>query len=271
MVQFEVRLCQALGALKSGTATKTKDSNFNPFLPYDPDVFIRDLPDGHVLLFNKFSLVPNHVLVITKGFASKLRLGKVSVLILLLEYENQAQKIRQETFGAVLEVARLYETPENIEWLGFFNSGPKAGASQCHKHLQLVPVECMMVPLEAAFSENLHASPKQMLEIAAFSGFRHAFVRLGLGGTELDSQYMKESYERLMELMENPSSYNLLFTKRWMLLVPRRSSITTDGFGFNALAYAGYFMVKSREELESFMRRPSGPVRVLTELASPKQ
>ena len=43
----------------------------NPFLPYEEDLYVRHLEPNHVLLLNKFNVVENHLLVVTREFESR--------------------------------------------------------------------------------------------------------------------------------------------------------------------------------------------------------
>jgi ATP adenylyltransferase/5',5'''-P-1,P-4-tetraphosphate phosphorylase II len=52
-----------------GSSSKSKKTN--PFLPYDAELFVCELSPTHVLLLNKFPVVENHVLVVTKGTADR--------------------------------------------------------------------------------------------------------------------------------------------------------------------------------------------------------
>jgi len=78
--QFIVRLAaslarkpQVLPAAEQPAATATAKAAdggppaFDPFLPYDPIMYVDDLPPKHVALLNKFPVVPNHLVVATKG------------------------------------------------------------------------------------------------------------------------------------------------------------------------------------------------------------
>ena len=67
---FEVRLVTQL-AQKPATAHKGVDPNVsrtNPFLPYDERLFVMDVGNEHVLLLNKFCVVPCHTLLVTRAF-----------------------------------------------------------------------------------------------------------------------------------------------------------------------------------------------------------
>ena len=87
----------------------------NPFLPYDADLFVADITDTHVALLNKFNVVDLHLLLVTRDFV------------------DQESPLEHADFLA------LAACLAQLDGIGFYNSGEIAGASQPHKHLQLVP------------------------------------------------------------------------------------------------------------------------------------
>ena len=90
--------------------------NNNPFLPpFEDGLFITKLQKTHNLLFNKFPLYQNHVLVVTRIF------------------EMQDHDVSKEDFE------NSYITLTALNGFCFYNSSKKSGASQRHKHLQIVP------------------------------------------------------------------------------------------------------------------------------------
>lgn len=90
----------------------------NPFLPYDPAMWVCDLSSTHTLLLNKFNLVDHHVLIITKA------------------YQQQESMLNAADWAATHAVLHAMQPGG----LAFFNVGPISGASQPHKHVQVVPL-----------------------------------------------------------------------------------------------------------------------------------
>lgn len=78
----------------------------------------------HALVLNKFAIVPEHFLVITNSF------------------EKQTDLLQEGDLAATYACIEAYRE-EGRELFAFFNSGPHSGASQPHRHLQLLPVERM--------------------------------------------------------------------------------------------------------------------------------
>ena len=89
--------------------------SFNPFLPPEGALTLGALAPDHLLVLNKFPVMPHHLLVITRHF------------------EAQTDPLNAGDFAAL---ARLIDTNGG---LGFYNGGETAGASQPHKHLQWIP------------------------------------------------------------------------------------------------------------------------------------
>lgn len=215
----------------------------NPFLPFDPKMHVMDLPetDDHVVLFNKFSVVPNHLLVISR------------------EFQSQSDPILRSNFDAVLETMQAIALPEGSEmkWLAFYNAGKQAGASQPHRHMQLIPTN--EIPLESVL-------PKlDEVPIDAYSDIEHVFMRpskLGLSHFE--------AYLKAIEQLGNPQAYNLLFTQEWLLIISRQQE-SSHGKSMNSLAFAGCILIKTEEELHEWLGLVDGPLKGIKQLAVKRQ
>ncbi|UXI00127.1 phosphorylase [Photobacterium sp. TY1-4] len=197
----------------------------NPFLPYEPAMYVAQAGPDHVCLLNKFPVLSPHLLICSAGFVP------------------QSAPLSRADF----EAWRLGFTSEDV--LGFYNSGPLAGASQLHRHMQLVKAE---IPLEPCivggtlpFRHMLFTH--QTLEVEAlYASYLEALTRLSL----VDGDHCKP--------------YNILLTARWMLVFPR-SQNNIEGVFANALNYSGRFLVKRPEQL--VWLKQYGLLRYLTECA----
>lgn len=229
----------------------------NPFLPYEQDLFVAHVSDRHVALLNKFNVIDWHLLIVT------------------LEFERQEMLLNLDDFAALAACLR------EVDGLAFYNGGEAAGPSQSHKHMQLIALPLVEgsppVPMERAFEPR-----PGMAAIAELSGlpFRNGLARIEAGGFDdppRAAEILRSLYLRLLELTDIPglptpagprqsAPYNLLLTRRWMLLVPR----SRDGFAgvsVNSLGFAGSLFVKNDEQLEIVTR--VGPMRLLAEVAVP--
>ncbi|HYW04706.1 MAG TPA: DUF4922 domain-containing protein [Gammaproteobacteria bacterium] len=247
---FVVRMVSSLRRKRRETAAA--DPSFDPFRPpYQPGLWVGDLSSTHAVVLNKFNVLPQHLLLVTRRF------------------EHQTQALGADDFAA------LWTTLAGREALGFYNAGAEAGASQPHKHLQAVPLplapELRDLPFSALFRRN--AAAGQVPDLP----FVHAFVPVPARWLEDPAAGGRESgqvYRALLRAAgldadaDDPGAYNLLATRRWLWLVPRRRA-AFDGIGVNALGFAGAMLVRETEQLERLRRH--GPLRVLQEVGRPRR
>jgi ATP adenylyltransferase len=162
-----------------------------------------------------------------------------------------------------------------IDGLGFYNGGAAAGASQPHKHLQLVPL-----PLAdgepGVPTETLFAAAKSERTVATVPGlsFRHAFVRLDpalFKRPDAAAAAIGVRYHALLAAVgiagvavggeiRQSAPYNLLVSRAWMLLVPR-SRECFETISVNALGFAGSLFVRDARQLQTVQHH--GPMTVL--------
>jgi ATP adenylyltransferase len=229
----------------------------NPFLPYERDLFVAGVSPTHVALLNKYNVVERHLLVVTR------------------EFEDQ------RTLLTPRDVEALWRCLVEYPGLGFYNGGAEAGASQAHKHLQIVPLplapEGPPVPIEPLLARALWRGESGIATLPGFD-FLHAFARLGAGAAAGGARAAWETYRALLEAVggrapsggvrpeKQSAPYCLLVTREWMLLVPR----SREHFGtvsINSLGYAGALLVRNEDELRSL--REAGPLAVLRGTAIP--
>lgn len=203
----------------------------DPFLPYDPALFVADLSATHVALLNKYPVADAHLLIVTRAFA------------------DQEEPLDAADFAAL--AGCLVE----LDGLAFHNAGVTAGASQRHKHLQLVSLPLAeggpAVPIEAAFGRL---------------PFAHALLPLAPGDLDPAGPGLAERYAALWRAagLAAREPYNLLVTRRWMLLVPRVAE-RFEAISINALGFAGSFFVRDPAQLARLAR--AGPMRALCSVA----
>jgi sulfate adenylyltransferase (ADP) / ATP adenylyltransferase len=221
--------------------------DFNPFLPYDPHLFVADLSPTHLVLLNKFNVMDYHILIVTR------------------EFVPQDSLLNQSDFQAL--AIGLSE----MDGLGFYNGGQIAGASQRHKHLQIVPLPFVPdgspLPFESLMLETVGHNPKLP--------YRHAiahFNALDFIQPLAISETLLAHYHELLatlNLIENSAAteplgaYNLLITREWMCVVPR-SQESFAGIPVNSLGFTGALLVKTQAQLEQL--RALGPLTLLTEV-----
>ncbi|MBE9047895.1 phosphorylase [Pleurocapsales cyanobacterium LEGE 10410] len=225
----------------------------DPFLPCEPDLFVGNISPSHFCLLNKFNVVDNHLLIVTRVF------------------EEQTDLLNLQDFAA------LVSCMQEIDGLAFFNGGKIAGASQRHKHLQLIPLpflpNVVHVPIDEAIAD---ISFKDSLGRINSFPFRHKVATLDLPWNDSPTeaaQTMLERYHALLnqvgletnpQMQQQPAAYNFLVTRNWMLVVPR-SQETFQNIPVNSLGFAGSLFVRDREDLQ--LLKELTPLRLLAEVA----
>jgi ATP adenylyltransferase len=236
-VEFVLRVATKFpqGETAKGRGTDAPKLPKDPFVNPDPRLVVRDLTSTHRAMLNKFSVLREHLLVVTK------------------EFEEQLAPLTQHDFKA------LSICMADAEVLAFFNGGAAAGASQTHKHLQVVTLPLSprhSIPMDALLERDQDRLP-----------FRHAFARLEAGHLT-DPARARATYQRLLREagVEPPKPYNLLVTHEWMLVVPRSRDKYED-ISINALAFSGSLFV--RDAKHASVIAAAGPMNVLKSVAMP--
>ncbi len=221
-----------------------KAKGANPFLPYERDLWVADLSETHVAILNKFPVWNGHFLMITRSF---------------VDQEAPLDLADAKAIGVVLAA---------VEGFVFYNSGGAAGASQSHRHLQMLPgfepAITALTPSDGAFGE---------LRQAPSLPFKHVFCRLDrsavqdgqLGGAQLLS-LVTEACRAAGVICRDArmSPYNLLLTRDWLMIVPRRQE-SVEGLSLSALGYSGLIGLRTPDQIDLVRRR--GPMPMLSEAA----
>ncbi|AFZ24409.1 ATP adenylyltransferase (5',5'''-P-1,P-4-tetraphosphate phosphorylase II) [Cylindrospermum stagnale PCC 7417] len=246
-VRFLVRILSNLNRKKAAKKKQEKQTaisgeEFNPFLPYEEDLFVADISDTHVCILNKFNVVDYHLLLITRAFEE------------------------QENLLTLADFAAMWACLADFDGLVFYNSGKIAGASQRHKHLQIVPLPLVpsgvQIPIEPLLTEA-----KFQDGIATIPGFAfvHAFTTLN---PLMGAESTLERYHGLLQAVDfQPSgAYNLLVTREWMLIV-LRSHEEFEKISINSLGFAGALLVRNQQQMQ--ILQDYGPMTILRKVAVP--
>src|SRR5205085_4429700 len=109
--RFVVRVAAALAAKAEAPKPRA-----DPLGDYEPELYVGEVGAAHYALLNKFPVLPEHLLIVTRAA------------------EPQDRLLGEADFAALAAVM------EGFDGLGFYNGGHEAGASQGRKRLQLVPL-----------------------------------------------------------------------------------------------------------------------------------
>ena len=211
----------------------------NPFRPWDNILEIDSIGKYHQLILNKYPVQLGHILLITN------------------EWKEQNGWIDNKDWEAIKEVN------EDTTGLWFFNSGPLAGASQPHRHIQLLrrdpselscPRERWILDFDNENYKNqrfykniiLKKFSKTLNEENIHEIYKDLLFKLGFGEPKIDK---RPRYP-----------YNLIFTNNWMLLIKRKTD-NLYGISANALGFAGYILVTERSDIKYL--KEFGPEKLL--------
>ena len=263
-MSFFVRILSGLRLKDEAKQKQEKDSaatgtQANPFLPYERDLFVADISDTHVAILNKFNVVEHHLLIITRRF------------------EDQEDLLTLNDFKALRACMAEYRC------LGFYNGGAAAGASQKHKHIQIVPLplapEGPQVPIEPLLAKVCYKDG--LGTIPAFT-FLHVFARIDAETVKSLSDTEEKAFELYCAMLDRvgmtfpdrggtrkqSGPYCLLVAQDWMLLVPRSHEFF-DSISINSLGFAGALLVRDKDQMERL--KGCGPMTALREVALPAE
>jgi ATP adenylyltransferase len=227
-LRFPVRVLGNVNLKLADPTTSAPAGENNPFLPHDPNLFVAELTESHICLLNKYPIIEGHLLIVTRAFEA------------------------QETLLTLEDFEATWRCLVDVEGVAFYNSGQMAGASQPHKHMQLIP----------------HPTDEEALPMAAllkgellFRGVRHVYAQ---SQRDFDGDFVRDLHGRYGGLLAQlglsptagelkPKPYNLLLTREFMMVVPRIKECVGE-MSLNAMAFMGSLFVRSQEQLEALQR-----------------
>ena len=218
----------------------------NPFLPWDPALEVQRLGPEHVVILNKFPVQRGHLLLITQ------------------QWQPQAGWLSPNDWQALAAVES--DTPG----LWFFNSCAAAGASQPHRHLQLLPRSPgeSSCPLAGLCLSQLAGDGQPWPWAYRLS--RRTATGTAQAAEELEQLYLEHASSlglgqpRQQPVPRHP--YNLLFDGDWLMTV-RRTREHWAGFSVNALGFAGYLLITDQSD-QAWLEQ-DGPLPLLQAVATP--
>lgn len=244
---------------------------FNPFENPSPALLVAQLPPSHRLVLNKFAIVPEHFILATRDF------------------KPQTHLLETGDVDAAYACVQAYHSAGD-ELFVFFNSGDHSGASQLHRHLQLLPVERMKDGLENAEHGQewgiIAGKVCGMQETLPFTVFTSP-ISADMNAEEKHHTYLS-LYKRAVraakvnveaiEEGEAQISYNFAMTSTCMALCPRTAEGArvkdNDGndignIALNGTVLAGTALVKSKSEWDALRTTPTILSNVLRSIGVP--
>ncbi|NNC22575.1 phosphorylase [Salinisphaera sp. USBA-960] len=243
-IAFAVRQIEARPN-KPGAGDKKSIDPFAP--PYEPTLYVGDISRSHVGLLNKFPVLDDHLLIVSRAF------------------RPQTAALDMADCEALLAVV------SDWDGLAFYNGGLEAGASQPHRHLQMVglplspagdrlPVANALA--QTTFQDEIGQSPALP--------FPHAATRMPPDALADPVTGARAVYRRYIKLLAaigrpagdsvDPGPYNLLATRDWLWAVPRTRA-AFNNIEINGLGFAGALIAGDQDQHDTL--HAYGPMRCL--------
>ena len=211
----------------------------NPFCPWEKILEIDKIGDNHQLILNKYPVQNGHILLITNN------------------WKPQNGWLDMNDWKAIKQVNK------DTSGLWFFNSSPVAGASQPHRHFQLLrrsrdEISCPREKwfLKMNIDKDINRKLKKNIIVSKFNFLENSeslfelylelCKKLGLGDPISDK---KPIYP-----------YNILITNKWIAIIKRKND-QIHGFSINGLGFAGYLLVTEKSNINYL--RNFGPEKLL--------
>ena len=211
----------------------------NPFNPWEKILEIEKIGNYHQLILNKYPVQKGHILLITNSWKP------------------------QDGWLDINDWIAIQEVNKDTSGLWFFNSSPIAGASQPHRHIQLLrrkygevtcPREKWFLNLEknndkeSKLNKSIIVSHFNFLENSSYiyNLYLELTKKIGLGDPINDA---KPRYP-----------YNILITNNWIAVIRRRYD-HLHGFSINGLGFAGYLLITDKSDINYLKKY--GPEKLL--------
>ncbi len=218
----------------------------NPFIPWDTRLEIQPINDKHTLILNKYPVQLGHMLLITNT------------------WKPQNGWLNLDDFEAIRNV------DNDTTGLWFFNSSKEAGASQPHRHFQLLPRHFneIVCPRYKWFCSLLNNNKDDNISDIS----RCISIKPRDTNNESNSYGLYNSYRSMVnemnlgdiDIISKPlKPYNLLITSEWIALITRATE-RSNGFSINALGFAGYFLGTKKSNVDILIK--FGPDEILKDV-----
>lgn len=210
-------------------------------LQEDRPIEITRINDTHILLYNKFCISKSQMMIVTAN-----------------SYHRQHDPLD----GDDLEVARMVLLSLASQHFIFFNGGVTAGASRKHKHLQV-----LRMPKDSTNLLVNKDSTKDFPKLP-YKYFSIDFTDQAQPSKELllkTYQNLLGQCEELLPAKQGESvPHDVIFTKKWIMVIPRSRRNFEGSSDVNAPGMLGMIWLKHDEEVTKW--KELGPARVLRQL-----
>lgn len=237
---------------KKNIKTLGESSFVDPFNPPEPSLYVQDIGNKYFIVLNKFPIIPEHFLLVTKDF------------------EKQTENLIMD------DIAMIWECLDSMKskHMAFYNCGPQSGASQLHKHIQFISLEDNIISM--LYPDEILTNVPDSVEIPWSHPkipFVHYIFQIISSPSPEDlinmfSKLLSFTIKSISALEITEISYNFAMTKQWMFMAPRIVE-SWNHISINTTGMVGMFLVKSEKELNLVM--DTGILEILKQLGIEKK
>ncbi|KAK5989841.1 Diadenosine 5',5'''-P1,P4-tetraphosphate phosphorylase 2 [Cladobotryum mycophilum] len=291
-IPFQLRYSPSLANKPKGPPPDHSNGRkaFDPFTNPPQGLFITHIGPSHFLVLNKFAVVPEHFILATNDYKLQTHVLEESDLEATLACIDAYESLRDGTDGSD------GESGEQEGLFAFFNCGDNSGASQPHRHIQLLPISCMKDGLDTSSPWDVLAKNLDTLQNAPFMTFSEKIGR-DVSPSDLHTTYLrlyrrachavaqhtknKDAAEDIQDTGAARISYNMAMTRDTLVICPRlvEGASIIDQVGgevlgsvaLNGTLLAGTALVKNELEWEALKKDPEGLAEVLGVIGVPRE
>ncbi|KAL3422718.1 tetraphosphate phosphorylase 2 (ATP adenylyltransferase) [Phlyctema vagabunda] len=196
-----------------------------------------DVGNTHFLAANKFCFARPHLMLLTSD-----------------GHRRQYEALDESDLSAALTSINAF----GKDYAVFYNCGQDGGCSRLHKHMQLLPMP------KDSFAAFLNTDDGSETSVP-FAWFYHRFedqqvtpTSLVMIYNELLRQADRVGHGRSENADKAPPGaacpHNVIFTKRWIVVIPRRQAGISKQAGANAMGMLGYIATATTSEMDNWTR-----------------
>ncbi|OCK75510.1 hypothetical protein K432DRAFT_429370 [Lepidopterella palustris CBS 459.81] len=228
----------------------------------DPKLLIAEINETHLLVINKFCVFRPQLLLLTTD-----------------SFRRQHHPLEIVDFAAVCDVLSSLDSGTG-KYFAIFNCCSQAGASREHKHLQILPRVGDFFPDDRDFDMK-NIPFKYFLHYLEFPSSTPSSHTSPLSSVFTDPKgphYLQALYDtllgyarsslRIVGEKEAICPHNVVLTKEWLLVIPRRSN-NFKGVTANSAGMVGSVWLANEDQLEGW--KMAGMTEVLAELGVPAE
>jgi ATP adenylyltransferase/5',5'''-P-1,P-4-tetraphosphate phosphorylase II len=224
--RFEFRIVPAFTSKplpKKGSNQPAKGKD--PFTDPEDGFVVSYVGETHVLQFNKYAIYRPQLILHTKEFAP------------------QTEDLDLTDFAAGFDVLRQLKEP----WVLFYNCGLRAGSSQGHKHMQLIPKpkdeEFVLFPdqMKDVLHENVTSRPPEQLYVPYDCLVAPVSSTASAASIHAKYESMLAKLRKITRVMSGAKvsgAHNMIMTLEWICIIPRQSR-GDEGIYTNAMGMMG--------------------------------